>query len=482
MRQRRQRQEIILHGSRQRIQRIILGFGLAISIAIAILFLGVAFTYASLTRSLPAVEEISVQLNPSNGLLLQPTQLFDRSGQHLLATLSSSNDKRVFIAYDQFPRSFIDATLALAQPDFWTSPGFMIAGWQEADMHPTLAQRLVHDFLLTGESSSPSRGIQERLLAAQVTARFGREQVLEWVLNSTDYGHFALGAESAAQLYFGKSIRGLNLSEAALLAAVGNAPALNPFDAPQAAETGRVETIQALLALGWITPSEAREAMATQPVLATGWTGIKANGISEQFVDLLLHQLNTALGAGFAERGGVIVHTSLDYDLQLQADCSLRTLLERATGNTEPLTAIDGSPCSAAEMLPAEKAEETIEGAIAGAVILDPASGQILAAAGNLQPQPAGTSISPFIYLTGFARGLSPATLGWDLPADQAVPGQVYQGPVRLRIALANDYLPPAQAITCADGHAERSIDRKFFRIGSAHFEYPANRLRHLAF
>jgi len=47
----------------------------------------------------------------------------------------------------------------------------------------------------------PLRAIHERMLAAQVTASYGREQVLEWYLNSADYGHYAYGAEAAAQLY-----------------------------------------------------------------------------------------------------------------------------------------------------------------------------------------------------------------------------------------------------------------------------------------
>ncbi len=73
------------------------------------------------------------------------------------------------------------------------------------------------------------------MLAAQVTASYGSRQVLEWYLNSADYGHYAYGAEAAAQLYFGKSVTQLDLSEAALLAAVSQAPALNPIDAAAAA-------------------------------------------------------------------------------------------------------------------------------------------------------------------------------------------------------------------------------------------------------
>jgi membrane carboxypeptidase/penicillin-binding protein PbpC len=97
-------------------------------------------------------------------------------------------------------------------------------------------------------------------------------------------------------------------------------------------------------------------------------------------------------------------------------------------------------------------------------VILEPANGQVLAMVGDPvsgadpahQPgHPAGSLLTPFIYLTGFTRGLSPASLVWDLPPSQplAVESEAepdlstYHGPLRLRTALANDYLEPARQL-----------------------------------
>ncbi len=417
VRHRRHRQEGTRHSARQRTRRLAFGFGTILSAAAVILVLAGALTYASLTRGLPPVEELEMQLNPSTGLLLQPTRLYDRTGQHLLATLAPTDAARVYIPYEQFPQSFISATLALAQPDFWESPGYEIEGWQEAKSHPTLAQRLAFEFLLADEPSAPLRGIHERLLAAQIAARYGHEQVLEWYLNSADYGHYAYGAEAAAQLYFGKSVTQLTPGESALLAAVGQAPALNPLDAPQAAESNRLDTLRTLLTLGWITPEEANQAVNETITFAEKPQQTRDGEVSQQFIDLVLRQLDAALGAGRVERGGAVVLTSLDDDLQMQAAALLR-----ASDTTSPQAA-------------------------AGAVVLDPATGQVLAAGGDLSPHPAGTSITPFLYLTGFARGLNPASLAWDLPGDVPVLGQVYQGPVRLRIALANDYLPPAETV-----------------------------------
>ena len=147
------------------------------------------------------------------------------------------------------------------------------------------------------------------------------------------------------------------------------------------------------------------------------------------------------------------VTTTLDYDLQLQALCVTRTLLNRLAGAGAELPESGATACAAASLLPALRTGESLPDASASIVLLDPQTGQILAAVGDLQgglqsdllaSHPAGTTITPFIYLTGFSRGLNPASLGWDIPANAPAPGQIYHGPVRLRTALANDYLPPA--------------------------------------
>jgi membrane peptidoglycan carboxypeptidase len=443
VRQRRRRRGNTRRRAERAARRIAFGFGFIVSAAALTLTLAAAFAYASLTRGLPPVEALEAQMAPSFGLLLQPTRLYDRTGQRLLAVLAPTDAPRTFLRYEEFSPWLVKATLALAQPDFWESPGYVLEGWQDPQSHPTLAQELVFRFLLANEPSTPRRALRERLLAAQVTARYGPEQVLEWHLNSTDYGRYAYGAEAAARLYFGKSAADLTLSEAATLAAVGETPALNPFDAPQAAQANWLETLRALLALGWITPAQANEAVNSPPVLLDPPASdllITDAGVSPQFVDYLLRQLDSALGAGRVERGGAVILTSLDAGLQAEADCALRAQLSRLAGDLSAPPA-----CETAALLP-ELALSPAQAA-GGVLVLDPLTGQILAAAGDLSAQPAGTAITPFLYLTGFARGLNPSSLTWDLPGEAPGLMQAYHGPVRLRIALVNDYLSPARTL-----------------------------------
>ena len=457
IRQRRHRRSQIRSSAQQRSQRVVFGFGFGMSAALVLILLAAVLAYAGLTQGLPPVEELSILLNPNDGLLLQPTRLYDRTGQHLLAVLAPTDSSRVYAPYSQLPQTLINATVAAAQPNFWSSPGYVVSGWQDAETHPTMAQRLVSDLLLGNQAASPLRGIHERMLAAQITDRYGRQQVLEWYLNSENYGHYAYGAEAAAQLYFGKSVTQIDLGEAALLAAISQAPAANPIDAPLETEKNLLQIIRVMLEQGLITPEEAAQTVRnppsarTQPAVEGGPEGNGA--IAPAFINFALAQLDLQFGAGRVERGGLTITTSLDYNLQLQAICTAQTLLRRLAGSDTEVPAADGSACTAANLLPALPSGESLPEVSASIILLDPQTGQVLAAVGDLHngvqsaalaAHPAGTVIAPFIYLTGFSRGLNPATLSWDIPDITPAPGQVYHGPVRLRTALANDYLPPA--------------------------------------
>ena len=461
IRQRRHRRDQVRRSASRSSQRTVLGFGFVAGTVMVVAILALALTYASLSRALPPLGGVTLLLDPQNGLLLQPTRFYDRTGQHLIATLSPSDAPRTYISYNQFPKELVDATLALAEPGYWNSPGYRLAGWQDPETHPTLAQKLVYDLLLWDKPSTPLRAIQERMLAGQLVARYGHEKVLEWYLNSADYGHYAYGAETAAQFYFGKSVTQLNLSEAVSLAAISQAPALNPLDAPEAAQSRWLDSLRATLAQGWITPAEAAQAVANppSPLLPSPASGRGAGGegsLAPAFINLALTQLHASFGPERVERGGLTILTSLDYDLQLQAVCAVQNYLNRLKGNLAGFVAADGSACEAARLLPSLPAGQTLPGPSASALILDPTTGQVLALVGDVSAvqqsaemvsHPAGTSITPFIYLTGFSRGLNPASLGWDIPGNTPSLGQVYHGPVRLRLALVNDYLPPAERV-----------------------------------
>jgi membrane carboxypeptidase/penicillin-binding protein len=439
------------------------GLGIVASIVLALLLLVLALAYADVTHDLPSVEYLPILLSPPDGLLLQPTRVYDRSGTHLLLTFAPTNGTRRYIPLNptvpqHLPDSLAQATVAVSDPRFWTHGGYLLSGWNQPSVHPTLAEKLVSDLLLYKETPSVRRAVRERILAAQATQEYGRTQILEWVLNSSDYGNDAFGAEAAAQLYFGKSAVDLTLAESAALAADAAAPTTHPIDAPQAAE-GRAHAVEAMLMQGMVSQDQAIEALATPLQFAQAPQAKQA--IAPAFVHLVRSQLDQEFDRERIERGGINVTTTLDYDLQQQARCTTMAYVQRVQGS--PGLPQPTGDCPAAEGLPALPPETVIPHVSASAVILDPQTGEVLAAVGetegdnetqSLASHDAGTLLDPFIYLTAFARGSSPGSMVWDIPgADEApLPGVQYHGPVRMRIALVNDYAVPMQTVAAQMG------------------------------
>ena len=438
----RQRRKKRQHAQRS-LPRRILRFGLAVGILLGTMLmfamLASAWYYAQLTSNLPSVQLLPILLNPQDGQLLQPTRLYDRTGQQLLYSVAPQDGNRTFQTYENIPVALVNATLAMADPGFWNHAGYSLESWQDPERHPTLAQKLVSDLLLYDEPMSIRRAIRERLLAGQITAQFGRQQVMEWYLNSADYGHETYGIEAASQFYYGTSASDLDLSQAAQLAAIGQAPALNPVDAPQSAEQRRLEALQIMLAFDLAEASQVARAGGNPPLITPA--KITRTDIAPAFTNLVMKQLGELIDPDRFERGGLIILTTLDFDLQMQAECSLQIQLARLGAQIEPTF----NDCPASNLLPPLQPDIISGEASASAMILDTKNGQILALAGQGGVNhPAGTLLTPFIYLTGFTRGLSPASLGWDIPGLQPELDQTFLGPVSLRTALVNDYLEPA--------------------------------------
>ena len=464
IRQRREKRQRAQRSLPQGILRLSLGIGVLLGSMLMLAMLAGAWYYVQLTRTLPSIQLLPVLLNPLDGQLLQPTRLYDRTGQQLLYSIAPQDANRTFQTYENIPTDMINATLAMADPGFWNHAGYTLDGWQDPERHPTLAQKLVSDLLLYDEPMSIQRAIRERLLAGQITAQFGRQQVMEWYLNSANFGHEAYGLEAAAQFYFGISASDLDLSQAAQLAAVCQAPALNPMDSPQSAEQRRLETLQIMLEFDLADSNQVALAVENPPLITPAQ--VTRTNIAPTFTNLALTQMGELLDRDRIERGGLIILTTLDFDLQVQAECSLQIQLTRLGAETEPIH----SECPASNFLAPLQSGVLAEDASASAMILDTKNGQILAIAGQGGVNhPAGTLLTPFIYLTGFTRGLSPASLGWDIPAEQPELDQIFQGPVSLRTALVNDYMAPAFQVEAQMGPENiLSIAQSFGLQGSS--------------
>jgi len=428
------------------------GFLLAVALAAG----GLAVAYSSLSADLPSVAGLPVLLNAQNGKLLQPTRLYDRTSEHLVASLENPGLERRFLPLNPAMTEHLSPLLAstivaLVEPDYWQAPVIGLSS-MTAERPDTIAERLVSSLLLPGEENDLRGRLRVRLLAGEVLTRYGRSQVLEWYINSVSFGHLTFGADSAARLYLGKGAGELDAFDTALLIAALESPALNPMDAPAAAREKQLSVLNRMALAGVITPEEFEQALVRPAI--DELKEPEEGHFARAFTQLVLDRISEDIDRQLLERGGLRIITTLDYDLQTQLACTLRTQLARLDGSNQAVAA----DCPAASLLPSLPlttggVPPGVEAA-ASAVLMDPITGQVLALAGDTSPaggeaakmvaHPSGTMQTPWLALAGFARSLSPATLVWDIPPEDL--GEVeaaagFHGPVRLRTALVNDYL-----------------------------------------
>jgi membrane peptidoglycan carboxypeptidase len=443
---------------------LVLSCATILSLSIALFLVSSALAYAQLTRQLPSLDLLPLYLEPPDGLLLKPTQLLDRTGTHTVLSLTNpSASGSQYLTIDQLPENVLNAILAANDPSYWDNLGFTWKGFLQGD-HPTLAQKAAVEFLLQDEPPSLRRNFRERLLAFQMVHRFGREKILEWYLNSLEFGPLIYGIDAAAHAYFGKPANALDLAEASALAALAEYPGVNPNLDPRTLEDKRNRILQVMLIQGWITTDETIQ--AGQEKLSYQALEEQKNP-SQAFTDLLFDQLTAQIPYHQLARGGFQIITTLDYNLQMQSICAIESMLSKSQSANGEITAPDGSPCQVARLIPDSSKSETLPpNANADLIVLDPQTGQILSlvsSSGHSKVTPItkhdpGSLLNPFLYLTAFTRGFSPGSMLWDLPADTGSDVSTeektsYHGPVRLRTALANDYPGPVQQLTDQIGY-----------------------------
>jgi penicillin-binding protein 1A len=284
----------------------------------------------------------------------------------------------------------------------------------------TLTQQLAKNLFLT-PARTIERKIQEVLMAVWLEHSFTKDQILEMYLNRVYFGSGAYGVEAASRRYFGKSARDVNLSEAALLAGLLQAPSrLSPARDPQAAERRSQLVLSAMHDQGMINDSQMAMAMSSPPVRATAyWTGSE-----HYFADKVMSELRLLIGE---VRQDIVVETTVDLVLQTFAEKSIRDLID-AKGKEHDvsqaaLVSIDGSGA--------------VRAMVGG---YDYANSQFDRASGARR-QP-GSAFKPFVFMAALEQGQFPdsirndrqITIGNWSPRNY---GDRYFGEVTLSHALA---------------------------------------------
>lgn len=401
----------------------------------------ILISYLLIFKDLPSPARLSKYDVPLS------TKVYDRNGKLLFDIYAQQN--RTPVPLTDIPKYVQQATIAIEDKDFYRHGGISpIGGMVRAIVASvmgnklqggsTITQQLVKTALLTSERTI-TRKIREIILAFWVELIYPKDKILELYLNQVPYGGTAWGIETAAEKYFGKSVRELTLAEAALLAGLPQAPTIySPFGAhPERAIARQKEVLRRMTEDGYITGKQAAEA-EKQKLVYKQTSGIKA----PHFVMYVKEQLVQKYGEAMVERGGLKVTTTLDLDLQEYAQATVAAEVE----NLKYLSVSNGA-----------------------ALITKPATGEILAMVGSTDyfaspsgnfnvttalRQP-GSSIKPINYAIGLEKKIvTPATMFIDEPTCFANINQPnycprnydgkWHGPVQLRLALGNSYNIPA--------------------------------------
>ena len=162
----------------------------------------------------------------------QTTRIYDRNGNVLFSIFDEEN--RNYVMLDQIAKNAINGTIAIEDKNFYKHFGFDIFGMIRAQMKnmqddkitqgaSTITQQLAKNIFLSPEKTY-DRKIKELILAIEIELYYSKDEILEMYLNKIAYGSNAFGIEAAAQTFFGKSAKDLDLLESSILAALPKAP------------------------------------------------------------------------------------------------------------------------------------------------------------------------------------------------------------------------------------------------------------------
>ncbi|MBA3465848.1 MAG: transglycosylase domain-containing protein, partial [Gemmatimonadaceae bacterium] len=241
-------------------------------------------------------------------------------------------ERRTLVKIDEIPKIVTDAFVNTEDKRFFNHAG---VDWNRATTvilrapargfsqgFSTITMQLARNVFPDQISREKNivRKLKEAKVAREIEAKYDKNKILELYLNQIDLGNGAYGVETASQRYFGKSVRDLNLAEAATLAALPKAPSrYNPVRHPERAIQRRNTVIALMRNNGLISDAEAREGRAYPLQLASK---TEAGETAPYFVEWVRQQLDAQFGKQLYQQG-LKVYTTLDIDMQRAAERAL---------------------------------------------------------------------------------------------------------------------------------------------------------------
>lgn len=275
---------------------------------------------------------------------LKPSEtsfVYDKDGKEIAELHGEQN--RIPVSIDKVPDSLKNAFIAIEDQYFYQHKGINVrsilgALWADI-MHgsyhrgaSTITQQLVKNAFLSPEKT-PKRKAQEAWLAIQLERHYTKNKILEFYLNQIYFGHSAYGVESAAEIYFGKSVDQLDLAESAMLAGIPKSPSIySPYLNFDKAKERQEIVLNAMVERNFITREQA-EMAKKEKIKLVGLKNAKADYKAPFFTDYVIQELAAQLQKEFGitedeaynkiYNEGLKIYTTVDMKIQETAEKAL---------------------------------------------------------------------------------------------------------------------------------------------------------------
>jgi penicillin-binding protein 1A len=279
-------------------------------------------------------------------------------------------ERRIVIPLSEMPENLINAFVAAEDSRFREHPGIDIQSILRAFIKnfqagtitqggSTITQQVTKSFLLTPERTY-ERKLKEAILAYRIEKKFTKDEILFLYLNQIYLGHGAYGVESAAENYFGKSARDLNLAECAMLAGLPQAPSrYSPFQFPDRAKQRQIYALNRMKEEGMISNMDVTEAIDLNLDIKP-----RKNWFIERvpfYTEHVRRYVEKKYGADALYNQGLQIHTAVNIEYQKMGREAVRkglTDLDRRMGYRGPLQHIPASQVEEFCRNEAEKIQE----------------------------------------------------------------------------------------------------------------------------
>ena len=413
-------------------------------IAAGLICLGMVGLLFVVTQDLPRVPD------PLSRIIeTPPTEIFATTGDRLMVI-----GGREAVPFNRVSKDFINAVIATEDHRFWNHHGvnklrmlkaLWITLFQPGKIQgaSTITQQLAKNLFFSFERSY-MRKFRELLVALQIEARYDKKDILEAYINQIAFGPQAHGIEQAARAFFGKTASEINLAEAAMLAGLPKSPTrYNPYRHMERAQKRQRVVLTRMIATGYITRSQAEDAIKTPILLAS--TSRKAR-TGSYFLDMVIRHLEDRYGSDVVHHGGLKVSTTIDPQLQTWAEEAMEEGLENlaATTGTGPENTTPEAQHPQGALVAIEAQSGAVKALVGGRRYAETAYNRAIQ-----NHRQAGSGFKPFTYYTALETlRFSPATVMVDRPLTIAVRGatdwqprnfsRTFHGPMVLKKAFMN--------------------------------------------